>query len=421
MWGLAAIGLAVLAFCLVSGRLKDSYVTLPMAFMAFGLAIGERGLQLIDAPVSHGAVHILAEITLALILFSDAARINLRLLLIDHDLPVRMLAIGMPLTIALGTFVAWALPLGLGLAEAALLAAVLAPTDAALGQAVVSNRRVPVRIRQALNVESGLNDGFAVPFVYFFAAFLLVGEHAKSTSDLVSFTALQLVFGPIVGLIVGGGAGWLANRAGTQGWMDDIFEGPLALATAALAYALAQVFGGNGFISVFVAGLVFGHMLEGKCKFILEFAEAEGHILVLLAFLIFGAVMVPGVIADVNWVMVLYALLSLTVVRMLPIAISLVGTGVSLPTVAFLGWFGPRGLASILFGLLVLEKLQSSGGKTILATTVVTIALSVFAHGLTAAPLAQWYARIVRKQGICPENETVSEMPMRFGNEPAAN
>jgi len=421
MWGLAAIGFAVLAFCLVSGRLKDSYVTLPMVFLLFGLVIGQGGLQLIEAPVSHGAIHVLAEITLALILFSDAARINLRLLLRDHDLPARMLAIGMPLTIALGTFVGWVLPLGLGLAEAALLAAVLAPTDAALGQAVVGNRQVPVRIRQTLNVESGLNDGIAVPFVYFFAAFLIAGEDAKSTSELVSFTALQLLFAPIIGTIVGGLSGWLALRAGTGGWMDNIFEGPLALATAALAYALAQLLGGNGFISVFVAGLVFGHMLEGKCKFILEFAEAEGHLLVLLAFLIFGAVMVPGVIADVNWIMVLYALLSLTIVRMLPIAISLIGTGVSLPTIAFLGWFGPRGLASILFALLVLEQLHSAGGKTILATTVVTIALSVFAHGLTAAPLAQRYARTARKQGTCPENELVSEMPMRLGNAPVAN
>jgi NhaP-type Na+/H+ or K+/H+ antiporter len=421
MWGIAAIGFAVLAFSLVSGRLKGSYVTLPMVFILFGLVVGNGGLQLIDAPVSHGAIHVLAEITLALILFSDAARIDLRLLLSDHDLPARMLAIGMPLTIALGTFVGWVLPLGLGLAEAALLAAVLAPTDAALGQSVVSNRQVPVRIRQALNVESGLNDGIAVPFVYFFAAFLVVGEHAKSTYDLVSFTALQLAFGPIVGLIVGGVAGWLAKRAGTDGWMDDVFEGPLALATAALAYALAQATGGNGFISVFVAGLVFGHMLEGKCKFILEFAEAEGHVLVLLAFLIFGAVMVPGMIADVNWIMVLYAFLSLTIIRLLPIAISLVGTGVSLPTVVFLGWFGPRGLASILFGLLVLEQLQSAGGKTILATTVVTIVLSVFAHGLTAAPLARWYARMARNQGACPENMPVSEMPTRFGNAPTAN
>jgi NhaP-type Na+/H+ or K+/H+ antiporter len=421
MWGLAAIGVAVLAFCLVSGRIKDSYVTLPMAFMLFGLAIGQGGLHLIDTPVSHGAIHILAEITLALILFSDAARINLRLLLSDHDLPARMLAFGMPLTIALGTFVGWVLPLGLNLAEAALLAAVLAPTDAALGQAVVSNRQIPVRIRQALNVESGLNDGIAVPFVYFFAAFLVFGEQAKSTSELVSFTALQLMLGPIIGLIVGGFVGWLTERAGADGWIDDVFEGPLALATAALAYALAQILGGNGFISVFVAGLVFGHMLKGKCKFILEFAEAEGHVLVLLAFLIFGAVMVPDVVADVNWIMVLYAFLSLTVVRMLPIAISLLGTGVSLPTVTFLGWFGPRGLASILFSLLVLEQLHSPGVETILATTVVTIVLSVFAHGLTAAPLANWYASMARKQGTCPENETVSEMPMRFGNVPVEN
>lgn len=421
MWGLVAIGLAVLGYCLVSGRLANSVVTPPMVFTVFGLAIGAAGLDLININVSHGAIHTLAEITLALVLFADAARIDLRLLWRDHNIPARMLAVGMPLTIALGTLVAWLLPLGLGLAEAALLAAVLAPTDAALGQAVVANRSVPVRIRQALNVESGLNDGIAVPFVYLFAALLVAEAHATPGSELALFTAGQLLFGPLVGAAVGAAAGWSALRANATGWMNEVFEGPLVLATAALAFTLAEAVGGNGFIAVFVAGLMFGHLLDGRCKFILEFAEAEGQMLILLAFLVFGAVMLPDLAGQVSWAMIVYAVLSLTLIRMLPVAASLAGIGLSAPTIGFLGWFGPRGLASILFGLLVLEQLHSEAARTILTTAILTIVLSIFAHGISAAPLAAWYGRMAGQQGECPENETVSEMPTRTGNRPVDN
>ena len=418
MLGLTAIGLAVALYCLVSGRLSNSIITPPIIFSAFGLAIGASGLGLLETEVSHSAIHTLAEITLGLVLFADAARIDLRLLIRDHNIPVRMLVVGLPLTIAVGALLAWSLPLGLGLVEAALLAAVLAPTDAAVGQAVVSNRNVPVRIRQALNVESGLNDGIAVPFVYLFAALLMSAGQAASAGGLITFTAKQLAFGPIAGALVGGLAGHLALRANAAGWMNDSFEGPLVLAVAALAFAAAEVIGGNGFISVFVAGLVFGYLLDGRCKFVLEFAEAEGQVLILLAFLVFGAVMLPELGEHVTWAMVLYAILSLTVVRMLPVAFSLMGLGLSLPTISFLGWFGPRGLASILFGLLVLEQLHSEAAKTILVTAILTIGISIVAHGVSAAPLAGWYARMAREKGECPENEDVAEIPMRSGNQP---
>jgi NhaP-type Na+/H+ or K+/H+ antiporter len=418
MVGLAAVALGVLAFCLISGRLKDSIITPPMAFALFGLLVGAGGLDLVDAKIAKGAIHTLAEITLALILFTDAARVNLRLLIRDHDLPVRMLAIGMPLTIALGTIIAWILPLGLNLAEAALLAAVLAPTDAALGQAVISNRKVPIRIRQAINVESGLNDGIAVPFVYLFAAFLIMSQDAGSTSQIAIFAAKQLIFAPFVGAAIGGLAAWAAASAYQRGWLNDLFEGAFLLATVALAYALAISLDSNGFICVFVAGLVFGRVLDGRCKFILEFAEAEGQILILLAFLAFGAVMLPQLFADLTWTMLLYAILSLTVIRMIPIAVSLSGKNLSLPTIGFLGWFGPRGLASILFGLLVLEQLHSGGANVILITTIATIAISIIAHGISASVLAGWYAKMIKTQADRAEHRSVSEIPMRSDNRP---
>jgi NhaP-type Na+/H+ or K+/H+ antiporter len=416
-YGIVIIAAGVLGFSLVSGRLNNTILTAPMVFAAFGLAIGGAGLGLAQVDISHGLIHTLAEITLVLVLFSDAARIDLRLLLRDHNLPLRMLLIGMPLTIAAGTAVAFMLPLGLDFFHAALLAAVLAPTDAALGQSVVSNANVPVRIRQALNVESGLNDGIAVPVVVFLAALAAAGagDATGNTYDYLTFGALQVILGPLTGIAVGCLGGWLIDAAVRRGWMSMSFEGAAVLAMAGIAFAGAELIGGNGFIAAFTAGLTFGYVIKGRCAFLLEFVESEGQLLTLITFLIFGAVMLPELADGLTWTMVLYAVGSLTVIRLIPVALSLIGTGVSGMTVLFLGWFGPRGLASALFGLLILEQLHTPQSETILLVTIVTIALSIVLHGLTAAPAAAAYGRMATTKGECAENQPASEMPTRTG------
>ena len=415
MSGVIVIASAILAFSLVSGRLKEGIITPPMVFAAFGLAVGGAGLALVDIDISHSTIHVLAEITLVLILFSDAARIDLGLLIRDHNLPIRMLLIAMPLIVLLGAVLAYVMPLGLSWAEAALLAAVLAPTDAALGQSVVSNPKVPVRIRQALNVESGLNDGLAVPFVFLFAALASGSATGSDTSHHVGFALAQITLGPLVGIAVGWSAARLMDQAVSRAWMASSFEGAAVLAAAALAYAAADAIGGNGFIAAFTAGLLFGFTIKGRCKFLLEFAESEGQLLTLLSFLVFGAAMLPEVAAHVSWAMILYALLSLTVIRMLPVAVSLIGTGISTTTIGFLGWFGPRGLASILFGLIVIERMNVPAAGTILTITVLTVALSIVLHGLSAAPFARLYGDAARAMGDCAESHAVSDMPTRFG------
>lgn len=415
MLDIIIIATAVLAYSVVSEKMQAGLLTPPMAFAAFGYAVGAGGFGIVHLDVGHGAIHLLAEITLVLVLFSDAARIDLKLLLRDHDLPVRMLVIGMPLVIGLGAMAAYLLPLGLTVVDAALLAVILAPTDAALGQSVVSNPRIPVRIRQALNVESGLNDGLAVPFVFFFAGMIGEAHGSANAGEIAGFAAGQVVLGPLAGLFVGFVGAALVDRSAKREWMAESFEGPAILAMAGLAYAAATVIGGNGFIAAFVAGLIFGYVVDGRCKFLLEFAESEGQTLSLLAFLVFGAAMLPQVVDHITGWMVLYAILSLTVIRMVPIALSLAGTGVSGATVAFLGWFGPRGLASILFALLVLEQTHSTATKTILAITLLTVGLSIVLHGVTAAPLSKAYARMVARRGECVETEAVSELPTRTG------
>jgi NhaP-type Na+/H+ or K+/H+ antiporter len=413
--GFAVIAAGVIVYGLVSRRLQDSIITAPMVFVAFGLLVSQTGLGLVDLDFGHGFVHGLVEVTLILVLFSDAARIDLHKVRRGHNLPLRLLLIGMPLTIVAGTLVGLVLPLGLTFWQAALLAAILAPTDAALGQAVVSSPRVPARVRQALNIESGLNDGIALPMVLLLACLAGAANAAGGDQNWVLFGAKQVVLGPMAGIVIGGVGAWLIDRAGAAKWMAESYEGAAILGLALLAFAGAETIGGNGFIAAFVAGLVFGNLVRGRCGFIFEFAEAEGQLLVLLTFLIFGATILPEAATDLGPWVLLYAVLSLTLARMLPVAVSLVGSGVQRPTVAFLGWFGPRGLASVLFALLVLETAEIPVAGRVVAITIVTVSLSILAHGLTAAPATRWYGAAARRMGDCVETREVSEMPTRHG------
>ncbi len=413
--GFAVIAAGVILFSLVSKRLQTTVITPPMVFMIFGLVVGSAVLGWADLDFGDGLIHGLAEITLIFVLFSDASRIDLRKLRRDHNLPVRMLLIGMPLTIAAGLVVALFLPLGLSLWEAALLAAVLAPTDAALGQPVVSSPLVPVRIRQALNVESGLNDGIALPVVLFFAALAGAAHAGEGGQNWILFGAAQIILGPLAGMVIGGVGALILDRAAAAKWIGESYEGVAILGIALLAFSCAEIIGGNGFIAAFVSGLVFGNSVRHRCTFVFEFLEAEGQLLVLIVFLIFGAAILPQVAGQIDWTIALYAVLSLTVIRALPVALSLVGSGVRAPTVGFLAWFGPRGLASILFALFVLEEVATPAAEQILVVTIVTAALSILAHGLTAAPAARWYGAMAQRMGECEENKPVAKMPTRAG------
>ena len=412
---LAVIAAGVILFALASRRLETSLLTGPLIFAAFGLIIGSAVLGIADLGFEHGFVHGLAEVTLMLVLFSDAARIDLRAVRRDHDLPVRMLIVGIPLTIASGTLAGLVVPLGLGLWEAALLAAILAPTDAALGQSVVTSRAVPARVRQALNIESGLNDGIALPVVLLFASLAAASHATGGDRNWVLFVLMQTTLGPLAGIVVGWCAAHAIDRAVKAGWMGETYEGPAVLGVAFLGFACAEIIGGNGFIAAFVAGLVFGNQVRERCRFLFKFAEAEGQLLTLLTFLIFGAALLPEAFGHVGAGLLLYATLSLTVIRMVPVAVSLLGSGVRLSTVVFLGWFGPRGLASILFVLFVLEESDTPGVETVLVVVVVTVALSILLHGLTAAPAARWYGARVRGRPDCEETKAVTEMPTRVG------
>ena len=246
---IAIISAGLLAYSLVSGRLRTTIITAPLVFTVFGLAAGAGGFNIANISVDHSAIHFVAELTLILVLFTDAARIDFTRLRRDHNLPVRMLLIGLPLAIAGGTLIAAGMFPEFLFWEAALLAALLAPTDAALGQAVVSAQAVPVRIRQAINVESGLNDGIALPAVLLFAA-LASAEHAVSgAGDWIRFGVLQLTLGPLAGIALGYIGARVLDAAAGHGWANTSFQGIGILSLAIFTYVMAELIGGNGFIA----------------------------------------------------------------------------------------------------------------------------------------------------------------------------
>ena len=406
----------LIAFGLVSRKLEGTVVTAPLVFILFGFAVGQGGLGIARIEPEHGVIHLIAELTLVLVLSTDAARIDLKLLRKDHNLPKRMLLFGLPLTILSGMLAAVLLFPEFSIWEAALLAAVLAPTDAALGQAVVSARAVPVRIRQAINVESGLNDGIALPVVLMLAA-LAGAAGAPETGEgyWITFGLLQVTLGPLAGIVLGFAGARLIDEAANAGFMTEPFQGISVLALAFMSFVGAEMIGGNGFIAAFVAGLVFGNTIRHRCQFLGDFMETQGQLLMLITFLVFGGAMLPEALHGLNWHVVGYALLSLTVIRMIPAGLSLIGTGIRFPTILFLGWFGPRGLASILFGLLILEQSGIPHVREILVVTIVTVGFSALLHGVSAAPLARVYGRFAARQGGA-ESMPVEEMPLRISS-----
>lgn len=412
----AVIAAGLLGYSVISGRLQGTIVTGPFVFIAFGFLLGAGGLGLADLDFGHSAIHIVAEFTLILVLFTDAARINLDRVRKDHDLPVRMLVFALPLTIVAGAFVALQLFPAFSLWEAALLAALLSPTDAALGQAVVSAKIVPVRIRQAINVESGLNDGIALPAVLLFASLASSHDDAAAAGDWVIFILRQITLGPLAGVLLGYFGARLLDTAAERRWAASSFQGIGILSLALFIYMAAELVGGNGFIAAFVGGMVFGHTLRHPCTFLFEFMETEGQLLMLITFFVFGAALLPEAGAHLNFTVLLYAILSLTVIRMIPIAISLLGAGLQLRTTLFLGWFGPRGLASILFVLLILKESGVAHRGELLTITTVTVALSALLHGVSAAPLANLYGRVAARMGECGENRHAAEIPLREGH-----
>ncbi len=392
-WSLTILALALIAVATVSKRLSGTPITTAILFVSIGLLIGPEALDAVDISSTSSTVRALAEATLALVLFSDASRIDLGKLRREISLPLRLLGIGLPLTIGLGALAAALIFDQLTVGEAVILAVILAPTDAALGQAVVTEPRVPGQIRQSLNVESGLNDGICVPLLFAAVAAADVESHISEGRSAATLLLEEIGYGVVGGVASGLLIGAVIVYAGRRDLIEGTWRQVMPAAGAALGYGTAVALHGSGFIAAFVAGLAFRAVIKRDPEDVNRLTEEVGGVLNGLTFVLFGAILLGPALGEVTWQLALYAVLSLTVIRIVPVVIAMLGSRARLPTLGFLGWFGPRGLASIVFAVILIEESQLPHEHLIVVAIYLTVGLSVFAHGLSAAPLANRYAR----------------------------
>ena len=375
-----------LLWVLASRKLSHRSLTAPIVLSVAGLALTAGAHPVLTVDVDASSVRVAVEITLALVLFADASTVGFGWFRTRWRWPAQLLLIGLPLTIAAGFLVGWAILPGFGLAAVGVVAAALAPTDAALGASVLDDERIPMRIRQTINVESGLNDGLATPVVLLFIG-LAGGDETGHTPFLV-----ELVVAVLVGLAVGGVGGWLLHAADRHQWSIRDEEPIAALSLALLAYFGAVELHGNGFIAAFVAGLAFGARLAHReSEKVLELTHQFGLLLGFAVWFLFGAALLPVALESLTWQLGVYAVLSLTLVRMVPVAIASIGTRSGAPSIALVGWLGPRGLASIVFAILAIEQLPAGTAQPIARVIALTVALSVLVHGLSARAAASWF------------------------------
>jgi sodium/hydrogen antiporter len=394
-------------------------ITMPMVFVLVGALIGEHGLSWFPITMSAETIRTLSEVTLALLLFADASTLSIKEVGEDATLPGRLLLIGMPLTVVLGSVLAYLLNPNFDLGLALLVGAILAPTDAALGLPIFNNPLVPVRIRRALNVESGLNDGIATPLVTMFIA-LSIGEFTGAEARWLLGALNEIVIAIAVGVVVGMLGGWLYSLSSKKNWTTSTAQqiGNLALALCAFFSSLAL--GGNGFIAAFVGGIFFGYISRHHLHKVTEYTEVTGTLLSLGVWLIFGGKLVILLFEDFSPIAFIYALLSLTVVRMIPVTIALIQRKLRWDTQLIMGWFGPRGLASVVFVLMAVETATEVGlelqNSIFMAMVGWTILLSILLHGFSALPLAEWYNRRLKAASPdAPEMVDVTELKSRRG------
>lgn len=385
---LLAVLVTIVAWCVLAGRLQQLGLTAPIVFVAGGWVLADV-LGLLELGAEPELVKVIAEITLVWVLFADASRVRLRQFRRDLSTYVRLLGVGLPLTIAIGTGAAM-IVLGFDPWAALLVGAALAPTDAALGAPVMSNPHVPAKVRSVLNVESGLNDGIATPIVLVAIAGVAADEGVSGVES-PGGAVVSLLVGLLVGIIVGSVGGVVTRRARERGWLSEELGGPAVLALALLAYTAALVTDGNGFVAAFVGGLVFGNFAGRSGEKEVYFVDQSSDMASMISWLIFGALAIPVIEDSWSWTLLAYAVLSLTVVRMLPVVLALLGAGLDRYSVVFVGWFGPRGLASVIFALIALEDLHGAG-TDVVAVISLTVLLSVMAHGFSAVPAANRFA-----------------------------
>ena len=386
---LAILALFIFIYSLVAGRVERSVISGPMVFVVVGFLMGPSVLGWLKGNAASEDLRTLADLTLALVLFNDAATANLTVLKRQFRIPSRMLLLGLPGVIVLGFGLAVLMFSGLSVYEAAILATMLAATDAALGKAVITNETVPARLREGLNVESGLNDGICVPILLFFIALSVGGANDGHSTSAYMLVARELGIGMAVGLGLALLSTVLLRWCLKRGWVSEIWMQVTVVGLAVACFSLAHSLHGSGYIAAFTGGMLFGYLEKESTHKLVLAAEGTGETLALVTWMLFGAMVIGPAFNMFSWEVVVYALLSLTVVRIVPVFLSLTGLGESVSSKLFLGWFGPRGLASIVFAIMVINE-NVPHGELIALVVICTVFLSLVLHGVSANPLASW-------------------------------
>jgi len=385
----AILAAFLLIYSAVAGRIERSWISGPIVFTGVGFTLGPHGFGVLHINIGGEGLRVLAELTRHGAVHTDAANADFGVVRRNLGLPERLLLIGLPLTIILGFLLAAIVLPSLDRLEIALLAAMLAPTDAALGKPVVTNPAVPPVMRESLNLESGLNDGICVPIVVLLLGLAVGTQIEGGTMGHVARVVVEAIG---LGALIGVALTWSTIRvlrfAERRGWISEHWVEIPIIALAAACFAAAQEVGGSGFIACFIGGLLLSGLGEHHKKELLRGAEHTGEALALLTWVVFGGIVVARLIDRVTWPALFYAVLSLTVIRMLPVFLCLIGTRTRTADKLFIGWFGPRGLATIVFAVLVLDE-HLPGNDTIMLAAGWTVLLSVIAHGVTANPLVK--------------------------------
>ena len=401
----------IVCYALVARRLTLANVTAPMLSVAAGLVFFSAS----SVDINADFVHAMAEVTLVIILFHDASTVRINQLRRDPGIALRLLAVGFPLALLATFLLAGSLLPALGAGGAWLIAAAITPTDAGLGAPTVLNPVVPLRVRRGLNVESGLNDGLVTPIVLMGLGVLAEREDAPIPGLLgIGVASVLLALGCAIALAWA--AAWLLDRSRGRGLSGRRGRQIATLFLPALLFGVAELIGANAFIAAFVGGLVFGAASKtlAEERETGDLLETAADLLGFVVWLLFGGLLLLVFAGGLKWQWLVIALLALTLLRLMPVAAAMIGTGFTWRTVTFLGWFGPRGLATIVFGLLALEELgpNSPFMDDVGGVLAVTVILSVVAHGLSSGPLAQaygeWVTRTDAPIGVEPSVEPMS-------------
>lgn len=392
MLALVVIMLILLGWALIAGRLARFSVTMPLAMLAAGVALTAGSNPVFIFDIEFESAEHVVEAILAILLFTDATEVPGGILGREPRLTLRLLLIALPLSLLLAWLAGLVLLGGTGLWLLAVLATIVIPVDLAPAIAFVRDRRVPERLRQLVNVESGLNDGIVAPvFLLALAAATAAGEDSLEEAAIAAVPSLGLAI--LVGAVVGAAAARVLRRSLHAGWSQPSALRIGVLALPLLAYAGAVVLGGNGFVAAFVAGVFFEPAARQLLPGTLHLVEDAGELLSLAMWFIFGAIVNQTLArGSITWQIVLYAVLALTVVRILPVVLSLVGTDIAARDRFVLGWLGPRGIATLVFGMLAFIELPAPEEDLALAVTVVTVVASIVVHGLSTGLVARQYA-----------------------------